>query len=620
MKITGGLFGSMVMQRNSENLCMQKITGIAAANSEVRVSCGDAVSCGTSDADGVFELVFSGLATGGPYEITVSDGVETLVVPDVLVGDVWILAGQSNMQGCGNLNNAMEPHRFVRAYFMRDEWGVAVEPVTNLAEAKAEVHWTLLGGHNYHFDNPPLKGAGAAIAFGRGMYERLSVPQGLIACAHGGTRMTQWSPSLKDKGDDSLYGAMLNRVNRNGGRVAGLIWYQGCSDANLENQGEFFTRTCEFFESLRSDLGFPDMPVVSVQIGRVVGDSDNPMTWTLVRDDQLKLQKTVSRLAVVPSIDLDLDDCIHLSGMAQRKLGVRIAEAACTLTCVAQSNPMPIEFESLETSFDSVFKHPVVKVHFRNVVGRLVYFGSRPAGFSVIAGETESNLIFRTELEGDTVTLKLTGALPLALLELVYGWGLNPFTNIYDEAGRPVPAFGPVRLSSGCISTPFPSLLEVSCGITEMSFADSQYLSDAFGAFKYSQAECVAFYAFPRDMSAMAGREHLRIFRTAYEFPCDMSIETGFGYDGPVHLFMDGVLIYSDPAGSNPIVCDSAKIKLDIPSGRHEFYAVLDARSGQSWGISFIIRNTKVVYTPEITRDDLAKNLPKEIGFHHDID
>jgi sialate O-acetylesterase len=76
-----------------------------------------------------FTLQFVSLPAGGPYSVIFTDGKKRLVVKDVLVGDVWICAGPSNMQGLGYLQYAEKPHPQVRAFYMDDHWAVARDPL-----------------------------------------------------------------------------------------------------------------------------------------------------------------------------------------------------------------------------------------------------------------------------------------------------------------------------------------------------------------------------------------------------------------------------------------------------------------------------------------------------------
>ncbi len=134
MKILTGLFEQMVIRRNADGVSEQPFTGeCSSGGGQVKVSvCGadggkiegmTGRVCGRASA-GKFSGVLEGLKAGGPYRITVTVGKESLTLKDVLVGDVWVLGGQSNMQGYGNLSGAYKNSSpMVRAYYMDDRWG-----------------------------------------------------------------------------------------------------------------------------------------------------------------------------------------------------------------------------------------------------------------------------------------------------------------------------------------------------------------------------------------------------------------------------------------------------------------------------------------------------------------
>jgi sialate O-acetylesterase len=242
VNIDTGLFDRIVLQRNKQDLSDARITGRCetAGTLEARVTQrGQAVRgfnwVAIGEARGrKFEARLRRLPVGGPYDVRLrvrdkDGGGEDLTVRDVLVGDVWLLGGQSNMQGCGLQKSRLPGKPMVRAFYMTDEWDTAVDPIHNLWEAIDPVH----GGSP---TNPPNKttGVGPGVAFGQELYKWTGVPQGLIACAHGGTSMSQWDPAKKSLGGGSLYGASIRRLIKNGGRVAGIAWYQGESDATVE--------------------------------------------------------------------------------------------------------------------------------------------------------------------------------------------------------------------------------------------------------------------------------------------------------------------------------------------------------------------------------------------------
>ena len=141
------------------------------------------------------------------------------------------------MEGVGDLVNVQPPDPRVHSFDQLDRWGVAQEPLHNLPGAIDRVHWRnnpptrLTGEALESFNRERQKGRDGASVRGRdGQTNRRAL--GLIPCAHGGTSMAQWDPALQDKGGDSLYGAMIRRFQLIGGKVAGVLWYQGESDAS----------------------------------------------------------------------------------------------------------------------------------------------------------------------------------------------------------------------------------------------------------------------------------------------------------------------------------------------------------------------------------------------------
>ena len=97
------------------------------------------------------------------------------------------------------------------------------------------------------------KGAGPGVSFANEMFRLTGVPQGLICCAHGGTTMAQWDPKLKKDGDNSLYGAMLNRVKRNGGeQSADSVSSSAMSSESHECRSSFYPTWRRYKSDVRS--------------------------------------------------------------------------------------------------------------------------------------------------------------------------------------------------------------------------------------------------------------------------------------------------------------------------------------------------------------------------------
>lgn len=589
MIVVTGLFDHMVLQRDNRNLSRQPLAGRCSASGDLRATVRakgkvlprfNGVKVGRA-AGGRFSGELAGLPCGGPYDVELTVGDEKLRVGDVLVGDVWILGGQSNMEGIGLLRNAAMPHPMVRAFYMDDRWDVAKDPIHNIGKAVDRVHAILGGGRNPV--RSPLTGVGPGVHFGQEMTRLTGVPQGLIACAHGGTSMAQWDPKLKRRGTDSLYGAMLRRFTKNGGRVAGVVWYQGCSDATPADAPLYLQRMKRLVRSMRSDFRSPRLPFVAVQIGRVCNWGNGAAVWNLIQDQQRRLPDAIPRCAVTSAIDLPMDDQIHLSGIGHRELGRRLAQAMGTLTLGRKAGPPPISFKRVSLPPDAGSNLVDVVVEFSNVVGRLVSAG-RPNGFS-FSGAQAKDIVYDVRLDGHRAVIRTCAARCEApRLQLSYGAGLTPYCNITDEAGRPLPVFGPVPVGRPIALTPFVTTVDVSPFLPGAGKLDAVTYGRAarlrFRRRTFSGAFC--------DVHADPGwsdDDRLVFFRAPFTCAEPMKLSALLGYDGPVKLWLDGKQEFHDPLGTNPAIMDRQSVRFNARRGRHEIMVALGSNKGQAWGI-----------------------------------
>ena len=476
MKITHGLMIGQVLQRDAKGSGHATISCACASEGkvELRVLKAGKVARGhdwqmVGAADGAsFEIALTDLRTGGPYrvELRVKAGrkiVDRLTVDDIFVGDVWILAGQSNMEGVGNLVHAPKPHPRVRALFMRDEWGMAEEKLHYLCEAVDKVH----NEYGNEPGRPPkaelekgranlVKGTSPGLSFALDMLRRTKVPQGVIPCAHGGVSMAQWSPELRDKGGASLYGAMMRRYVKLGQPIAGILWYQGESDANPDAAAIYTDKMVELVAATRRDMALPKLPWVVVQLGCHAATEDGA-SWNSVQEQQRLLPGVIKQLDVAAAIDLELDDGIHIAGKSQVLLGRRLARLADRLVHKAKGVKPGIvlkEIEMVRTPHRNVGEQCMsVQLTYGNVVGRLVSAG-RPTGFVLLNERGEDvKAIYKTTVQGCRVLLHCSLALAqLEMLLVSYGHLRQPYCNITDTEGMSIPVMQAVPVGPSLCS------------------------------------------------------------------------------------------------------------------------------------------------------------------------
>jgi sialate O-acetylesterase len=451
MEIQSGLEEYQVLQRNSQNVAIIKCEGTCSVDAGtvlVAITNNKGIPAGPmwhpvgSVSDGTWTVPGLPIPTGGEYTVRfriVHGGkvLEECCVNHILVGDLWILAGQSNMEGAGILEKAEDPVDVVHSFGMNDKWCLAEEPLHRLWESVDRFHNSV--GHC-----PSDRGVSPGLAFGKELAKRTGVPVGLIPCAHGGTTMEQWDPALKDRGGDSLYGAMLRRFHAVGGKVAGVLWYQGESETNTdETLRAFPSRFSDFVKSVRTDFQDDTLPFIYVQIGRVIIDEANAyLCWNGIQEGQRLCEEKIPYSAMVASVDLPLDDLIHISADGQNRLGRRLAKAVCSKVFGHPLTTGP-RLQRVEVQLPH---RTAVNLYFSNVNGGLVSAG-RPNGFTLLSQDGKVlPIIYHVEIDRYNpacVILRLTTPLPGGA-SVMYGMGKDPYCNIVDEEDMAVPVFGPV--------------------------------------------------------------------------------------------------------------------------------------------------------------------------------
>jgi len=241
--VSNALGSHMVLQRAPARA---NIWGWTNPSTAVHVTFGTQQLSATSDArTGAWNVFLPATPAGGPYTISVkSDSGQTASLEDVLFGDVWVCSGQSNMQmTVHSANNATAEIAAAAGYprirvFTTGQGTTSTTPLNefgSIAQAWSVASPSSIGANDW--------GEFSAVCwfFGRDIYDKTQVPQGLISSNWGGTRVQAWmSPDAlakcktnslpKDPNDPSvLWNAMI--VPLLPMSLLGATWYQGESNA-----------------------------------------------------------------------------------------------------------------------------------------------------------------------------------------------------------------------------------------------------------------------------------------------------------------------------------------------------------------------------------------------------
>ncbi|HXB57965.1 MAG TPA: sialate O-acetylesterase, partial [Candidatus Acidoferrales bacterium] len=167
------------------------IWGWAKPGETVTVTLGSASQTAQANEHGEWKVTLPAMHAGGPFTLTFS-GSSTVSYDDVMIGEVWLCSGQSNMEfGMGNVNNSAQEiasanHPNIRLLLVQHDW--LSQPTNDIiGQWKTCTPQSVTEGGWNGF-------SAVAYFFGRELHEKLDVPVGLIESDWGGTRIESWTP------------------------------------------------------------------------------------------------------------------------------------------------------------------------------------------------------------------------------------------------------------------------------------------------------------------------------------------------------------------------------------------------------------------------------------------
>ncbi len=377
-----------------------------------------------------------------------------LTLPDD--ASVWVLAGQSNMAGSGGGAPYETPSERVLLFNLRDEWQRAEEPFTLDRYLAKDEAFALMRYDFKCYDDPGYRtrraseyargcvdniaGAGPGLTFGKAISDFTGRPVGLIFCAKGDTRMSEWAPDYAGHPYMALYQATMRRIRAINRPVVGIVWYQGESDTFDDKGKNYAAEMRKLVAAFRRDTGQPDLPFLYVQIGACVQQTVEELPdWNLVQETQRLLEPELTPCSMAPAIDLPLCDGIHLATLGQQRLGRRLGKLARRVIYGDRSieiGPRPVAVTRDPRD------HAMLTVSYAGVNGRLGP-DDRVAGFSLFAPDAQRDLVCCAQvIAPTTVRVRSYCAIPDGS-QLWYGHGLMPFCNLVDGEDMAAPVFGP---------------------------------------------------------------------------------------------------------------------------------------------------------------------------------
>ncbi|QQS46104.1 MAG: sialate O-acetylesterase [Acidobacteriota bacterium] len=407
------------------------------------------------------------LGAGGPFVLSI-EGKNRIELKNVLVGEVWICGGQSNMQWQLRQTDGAEAE-IARANYPR----IRLITVPRLEVAKPVDDFKA----EWKETTPETVATFSAVGyyFGRDLHKALNVPIGLINNAVGGSpaeswmqdsalssdseyrqfldvysqRMAQYQQAMEKYRAEAERAKAENRpAPRAPGRpwmpaglyngmmaplvpfaIKGAIWYQGESNAGRAYQ--YRRLFPDMIRNWRTVMGQGDFPFLFVQLAAFGPNSDKlgESDWAELREAQTMTLKASPKTGMALAIDHGTYDDIHPRN--KQPIGARLALSALSVAYgrkVVHSGPM---FVSMEIEKDKAI------LSFNNAVG-LEARGGELKGF-LIAGEDRQWRVAQARILSNRVEVWSSEvARPVAVR---YAWAKFPECNLYNKEGLPAVPF-----------------------------------------------------------------------------------------------------------------------------------------------------------------------------------
>jgi len=286
-----------------------------------------------------FSAVLPQIPAGGPYTLLCQFGGEHVrgdwgmrgeARYGLGVGDIFIISGQSNASGYGKTPGTDMPDPLVHLFDNSYRWRKAVHPMNDSTNS---VHLANSEG--------ALSGSSPFVKFGSVMRQALHYPIGLVQTAKGGARLLEWLPKdYPNQASDSakwepykglLMDILLDAITAVGGKIAGVLWYQGCSATDEDWYTDMYpAHFAMVVERIRSFTGNPDLPFYTVQLNKVFQsqyEEGIEERWAKVKEYQRRAAE-MPHVYVTPSHDMMMSDGIHNNTISNAVIGERMAWCA----------------------------------------------------------------------------------------------------------------------------------------------------------------------------------------------------------------------------------------------------------------------------------------------------
>lgn len=420
----------------ADNMVLQQGTkvpvwGTAPDGEEITVTI-QGQTAKTTAKDGKWRVDLNALKKGGPFEMTIQ-GKNKIDLKNVLVGEVWVCSGQSNMEWSVKASAdadkvaAGSANPQIRLFTVRKTQADAPA-----AELKDPIKWAEC--------NPTTVPGFSAVGyhFGKNLQKALDTPIGLIHTSWGGTPAEAWTkqealaadPLTKNMAGKSskLYNAMIAPLIPYA--IKGAIWYQGESNAGRAFQ--YRNLFPNMITNWREDWKQGDFPFIAVQLApfKKINSEPEESDWAELREAQLLATTKLKNVGMAVITDVGDEKDIH--PRQKEPVGARLALEARRIAYgekLVSAGPI---YDAKKIDGNKVV------LTFKNVGGGLVVKGEKLTGFT-IAGEDRKFVNADAVIQDDKIIVSSPKVeKPVAVR---FGWANYPVVNLWNKEGLPATPF-----------------------------------------------------------------------------------------------------------------------------------------------------------------------------------
>ncbi|MBQ0058213.1 MAG: sialate O-acetylesterase [Bacteroidales bacterium] len=372
----------MVLQQQTD----ARLWGWASPGSKVDVKASWANKSVSTKADDNGKWMLSVATPEATFEgqtLSISvNGQHQTTLSDILIGEVWLASGQSNMEmplkgfaGCNVQHGTVDAMNV-----MRDAPGVRIMTVKKTQSFELQEECT--GKWETGTFPQTMEWSATAYYFASTLSNALNIPVGIVNSSYGGAKVESWTSEEIVKTYDNIdldhdaimnspqeylrpimmYNAMFWPVKNY--TYKGIIWYQGCSNADRSTScTEYAQRLANMVELWRNKIGLGDIPFHYVEIAPYDYDGSQDECGPLLREQQYKAQALIPNSFMISTNDLvDPFELHNIHPRQKRTVGERLCYSALNrvygMNQICCSGPrykdMTIEGNTCYISFDDL--------------------------------------------------------------------------------------------------------------------------------------------------------------------------------------------------------------------------------------------------------------------------